>query len=43
MNEKDFDFDKNPIQKVTDELLTYNALDAFWTMQLYKKQRALFK
>lgn len=40
---KDFDFDENPIQEVTDELLKYNALDAFWTMQLYKKQKALFK
>lgn len=40
---KDFDFDENPIQEVTDELLTYNALDAFWTFQLYKKQKALFK
>ncbi len=33
----------NEYDKPTDELLQYNALDAFWTFQLYKKQRALFQ
>jgi DNA polymerase I-like protein with 3'-5' exonuclease and polymerase domains len=27
----------------TEELLRYNSLDAFWTWQLYQKQKALFK
>jgi DNA polymerase len=39
----DFDFENEPIREPTEELLKYNASDAFWTMQLYKKQRALFK
>jgi len=39
----DFDFEKEPIWEATEELLKYNAADAFWTMQLYKKQRPLFR
>lgn len=39
----DFDFENEPIQELTEELLKYNAGDAFWTMQLYKKQKGLFR
>lgn len=39
----DFDFKTSPITEATPELLRYNALDAFWTFQLYKKQKTLFK
>jgi DNA polymerase len=39
----DFDFENEPIREPTEELLKYNATDSFWTMQLYKKQRALFR
>lgn len=40
---EDFDFGESPVQDVTDELLQYNALDAWWTFRLAKKQMELFK
>jgi uracil-DNA glycosylase family 4 len=39
----DFEFGEDSIQAITDSLLRYNALDAWWTFNLAKKQMGLFK